>query len=115
MNALSHQIKLTASHSRVFSIAGIITLAAAMLIDTGTPTIHLMLLVFLLLVSGIPHGALDYHLGCKIFKRRLGRRWMVWFLAIYLIGMSGVIAIWISKPVLSLSAFLLLTLSFRQW
>ena len=110
MNALSHQSKLTASHSTVFSITGIITLAAAMLIGTGTPTIHLMLLVFLLPVSGIPHGALDYHLGCKTFKRRLGRRWTVWFLAIYLIGMSGVIAVWIYKPMLSLSAFLLLTL-----
>ena len=110
MNALSHQSKLTASHSTVFSIAGIIALATAMLIGAGSPTIHLMVLVFLLPVFGIPHGALDYHLGWKTFKRRLGRRWMVWFLAIYLVGMSGVIAVWISKPVLSLSAFLLLTL-----
>ncbi len=110
MNAFSQQSKLTASHSMVFLIVAIFTLATAMLIGTGTPTIHLMLLVFLLPVSGIPHGALDYHLGSKTLEHRLGRRWLVWFLAIYLIGMLGVIAVWIAQPVLSLYAFLLLTL-----
>ena len=110
MNTLGYGSKLTAVHTTIFSIAGIVTLAAALLIGSGTPTMHLILLVFLLPVSGIPHGALDYYLGWKAFRQRLGRRWTAWFLGLYLIGMALVIAVWIYKPVLSLSAFLLLTL-----
>ena len=110
MNAFSLQSKLTVSHSALYCIASVITLAAALLIGTGTTSIHLILLVILLPISGIPHGALDYHVGWKTFRRRLGRHWKVWFLAIYLFIMSVVIAVWMVKPVLSLFLFLLLTL-----
>jgi Brp/Blh family beta-carotene 15,15'-monooxygenase len=91
-------------------MAGIGVFLAVILVGAGTPTIHMMLLVFLLLICGIPHGALDYHIGYKTFRRRLGRRWAVWFVTTYLIVMLVVTAVWMVKPVWSLFAFLLLTL-----
>lgn len=110
MNHAALESILTTRHSTLFVVTGIGTLFAAALIGAGTTMIHMMLLVLLLPISGIPHGALDYHIGLRTFKGRLGRWWSAWFVTIYLIIMSMVIAVWMAKPVWSLSAFLLLTI-----
>ena len=110
MNAATRHDTLTPTHSAFFVTAGITTLVAATLTGAGTSAFHMTLLVLLLPLSGIPHGALDYHVGRETFRPRLGRRWAVWFVAIYLITMLGVIAVWMVYPVWSLFAFLLLTL-----
>lgn len=110
MNAATRQSFLTTSHSALFAMAGIGTILATTLIGAGTPTLHVMLLVFLLPICGIPHGALDYYLGYKTFSHRFGRRWAVWFVTTYLIVMLAVTAVWMVKPMWSLFAFLFLTL-----
>lgn len=110
MSTATRHSMLTSIHSAFFVTVGIGALVVVTLIGAGTPMIHMTLLVLLLPLSGIPHGALDYHVGRKTFGRRLGRRWAIWFVAIYLITMLGVIAVWMFNPVWSLFAFLLLTL-----
>lgn len=110
MNTATRHNFLTTSHSVIYAMAGTGTLLAATFAGAGTSTFHLMLLVFVLPICGIPHGALDYHIGYQTFRRRLGQRWAIWFVTIYLIVMLAVIAVWMVQPVWSLFAFLMLTL-----
>lgn len=65
-------------------------------------------LMLVLLVMGIPHGALDFFLDQKISNTRTLRH-TVLFLSRYLLNMLGYAVIWYLAPPLAIVLFILLT------
>ena len=78
-------------------------------LGTGSTFHHLVLLMVMLPLLGIPHGALDDKLGKDVFSRRYPRSWRLLLFTVYLGMMGVVIAIWNAFPTASLAAFLVLT------
>ncbi len=102
--------KWTIRHAIVFSCIGVAVLAGSALFGVGSTEFHLTLLVVLLFVLGIPHGALDYALAKQFLRPQLNRSWGIWFVAFYLLIMGIVLAVWWIHPGASFAAFLALTL-----
>ncbi len=61
--------------------------------------------VALLLIGGLPHGAMDAYLAVRIFPKKLS--WILSFTAVYLILIGAFLVIWRLAPNLSLTVFLL--------
>jgi Brp/Blh family beta-carotene 15,15'-monooxygenase len=97
-------------HAAVFSSLGFVVLACSAFFGSGATGWHLTLLVILLAVVGIPHGALDYALAKQFLRPRLGPGWVIHFLAAYTLVMAAVLVFWWIHPTASFVAFLALTL-----
>ncbi len=95
--------------TRLFVLCALTATAAVFLFGPGTSGAHLTLLLLLLPVTGIPHGALDYALARVLFRQRYGRYWAFGFVSLYLLAMALVLVIWEFQPTFSLGAFLVLT------
>ncbi len=93
----------------LFAGLGLVTVTIATLFSPGQTAHHLILLLLLLPFLGIPHGALDYALAQRLFRRRWGRAWGPVFVALYLLAMGLVLIVWHYLPTFSLAAFLALT------
>jgi Brp/Blh family beta-carotene 15,15'-monooxygenase len=76
---------------------------------TGSLALHLLILVLLLPLLGIPHGALDYPLASSFLLERFGLRWSIVFVLSYLVCMAVVIIAWWIFPIQSFGFFLILT------
>ena len=60
-------------------------------------------------LTGMPHGALDGRLGRIWLLPKIGRAWVVWFAAAYLLVTGVVLLAWLAFPVASLVGFLLVS------
>ncbi len=99
-----------ARHAFVFSCIGVAVPVGSALWGSGSTELHLKLLIVLLPLLGIPHGALDYVLAKQFLRPRLGGGWALYFLAVYMLVMAIVVVAWWLHPTASFIAFLALTL-----
>ena len=106
---MTHRIWL-ARHALVFSCIGTAALAGSAFFGPGSTELHIKLLIVLLPFVGIPHGALDYALARQFLQPRIGRGWVLYFLATYMLTMAIVLVVWWIHPTASFVAFLALTL-----
>lgn len=74
-----------------------------------SPALHWGFLFLLIAVLGVPHGALDHHVGQSWLKPRQGSRWWLSFGVFYLGLLLIVLLSWLWQPELLLSLFLLLS------
>ncbi|RYY17867.1 MAG: hypothetical protein EON55_01090 [Alphaproteobacteria bacterium] len=63
--------------------------------------------VALVIVLGVPHGALDVEIGRNLFRDRLGRAWFPAFALPYLTLVALVLVAWHVAPAPTLAAFLI--------
>lgn len=65
--------------------------------------------VGIIVVLGVPHGALDVEIGRTLLRRRLGRAWFPAFATPYLALVAGVLVAWQRVPEATLAGFLALS------
>ena len=70
--------------------------------------IELLVVASLILVLGVPHGALDTIFARQIYGIQTLRGWIC-FGAIYLLLSALVVAVWLIQPAIFLLAFLLIS------
>lgn len=58
---------------------------------------------------GIPHGALDFALGRRLYKPAFGNSWWLFFLLSYLGCVLAVVYLWLLFPLMSFSFFLVIS------
>jgi Brp/Blh family beta-carotene 15,15'-monooxygenase len=97
-------------HALVFTAIGTAVLVFYAFFGSGSTGQHLILLIILLPIFGVPHGALDYPLAKQFLFPHLGQSWPYIFLAGYLLVMAIVLIVWWFYPTFSFIAFLTLTL-----
>ena len=70
--------------------------------------IQLLILIPLIIILGLPHGALDVYIARHI---GLWQNWkeLVLFSVLYLLIAAGVILLWLLQPMVSLISFLLIS------
>ncbi len=83
---------------------------SALAIVAETPSILAQSIVLLILVGliGLPHGAFDLHVGRSMLKTRLGGAWAPVFVSAYLAVCALALAFWILTPWMGLAILLLL-------
>jgi len=91
-----------------FSVAALLLTAASLLLPTPDPRLELLALAALIVVLGVPHGALDPIFAAAKYRLRDPGRWAVFALA-YLAVAALVVAIWRISPTLFLAAFLVMS------
>ena len=62
--------------------------------------------VTVIVILGVPHGALDVEIGRNLLRGRLGRWWFPVFAGPYLLLVGSVLLAWSWMPVATLAAFL---------
>lgn len=60
-------------------------------------------------IAGLPHGALDYRAAGSLLRPKVGQWWPLCYVASYLAMAGSVVWLWTLTPVISLAAFLLLS------
>lgn len=93
----------------VFVGVSALALFAAPLLESWGNGIAMAVLVVLTAVIGMPHGALDLVTAERLFLPRLGRRWPLYFSAVYLAVALVIAGTWIMFPAPSLYLFLCLS------
>jgi len=93
----------------ILRITGLIMVGGAILLDGISADLELYLAVGLILVLGIPHGAMDFKIF-KELKNPIAKKGMLFFYGSYL-GLMGVYAlIWWLAPILALGIFIMVSL-----
>ena len=84
-----------------------ITTALAIIIALSQPpsSVQSILMVMLVALLGLPHGAYDLEVGKRIFRRRFGRHWWLGFGVAYALLAFAGLGLWLVAP---LPALLLL-------
>lgn len=102
----------SAQHLR---IQGLLFCAVALIVTAISgllPRLHaqdeLMVMAFLILVLGVPHGALDTVFAQNIYHVRSAKSWIL-FAAAYLTPAVLVIALWQVSPILFVVSFLIIS------
>jgi Brp/Blh family beta-carotene 15,15'-monooxygenase len=94
---------ITAERGPAFALA--VAAALAVQLALGEQDVFLPVVLGLILVFGMPHGALDLALARSLWPlETLGRHML--FLALYLASAAVVLAVWMLSPALALVAFL---------
>ncbi len=88
-------------------LAGLVSLASHVL-GRLDPRAELLVLGLLILVLGVPHGALDLVLARRLYQLRSAKQRVAFVLA-YLFLAALVVALWIHSPGLFLAVFLLIS------
>jgi len=93
-----------------FSLLAILLSALTITIRPLNQTTELFVMAALILLFGVPHGALDTVFARRIFRLRTIRGWLI-FTLVYLALVLLVILLWQAAPVLFLSGFLVISLA----
>ncbi len=93
------------AHMRGASVATL-ALTLLLVVFPVPQSVQLVVLVSVVAVLGVPHGALDHLAGAHLFRPHLGASWLPIFLAAYVAVCGLVIAFWIRFPLAGLLGFL---------
>ncbi|NJN46545.1 MAG: beta-carotene 15,15'-dioxygenase, Brp/Blh family [Candidatus Competibacteraceae bacterium] len=93
----------------VFCVMALLAIGLNYLLNEPALEVQLVALALPVAILGIPHGALDYALGRRITRPRLGPYWPMVFLPLYLLIASLVVVLWGLMPAFSLAVFLLIS------
>jgi beta-carotene 15,15'-dioxygenase len=96
------------AQSRVFCVLAACTTAASWWLPRLTPAAELALLVSLIVLVGVPHGALDPAYFSLSSQGASRRRWLV-FAARYVALAAAVLVTWLMWPLAALGAFLVMS------
>lgn len=87
----------------------LVILAGAALGPIPLPA-QVAVLVLVVALLGLPHGAADVLVARRAFRPRLGRIWQPLFAVAYLGPAAGVIVLWWQAPLVALAGFLLIAI-----
>lgn len=90
----------------VFAVAALATAVACALLPRADAARELIVVAMLVLVAGVPHGALDAVLARRLHPLRGVVRWLL-FVVAYLLIAATVVALWLASPGVFLGVFLL--------
>jgi len=99
-------------HPQLFAILSAISLAITFpyLIGTGIPeTGEYLIFAFFVLVTGIPHGAVDHIVAAQVFGLRPSFGDQAWFYGSYLLTMLLFAGLWILSPIAGFLLFLVIS------
>lgn len=99
----------TDKHGRLFLAMAVFGLALAALMPLPSSETTLLAMLALVVVLGVPHGALDLIYAVKLFSLHTPVGWLV-FLAGYLLLAVSVVAVWHAAPTLFLVGFLAISM-----
>lgn len=93
------------TQSLVFCVLAVCTTAASWWLPRLTPGAELALLISLIVLVGVPHGALDPAYVSHSLRGSIRRGWLV-FAARYVALSAAVVVVWLVWPLAALGAFL---------
>lgn len=99
-------MKAIDAQGAVFVAAALATTAATVVLPPTDHNGELIVVALLVLLAGVPHGALDALLVRRLYRVDGSGAWSV-FVVAYLLLAAAVVALWIVLPVVFLGAFLL--------
>ncbi len=91
--------------SKVFLVVSLTTLCVAFLLASDTNTPSALLLILMIAIFGVPHGALDTLFAQQAFELNTVQRWTK-FVAIYLLLSLLVFTFWLLFPTVFFIGFL---------
>ena len=92
----------------IFFLLSVLLIALHMRMPALDQTVERLILIGLIVLLGIPHGALDITLAKSLYNIQYPRQWIA-FVCLYLLLAASVFFIWWIAPTLFLSAFLLIS------
>jgi Brp/Blh family beta-carotene 15,15'-monooxygenase len=92
-------------HSLATSLTSIVLAVAAMLGFMIKDDVVLPMLALTVAIVGVPHGALDHLTGARLFESTFPKRWMTYFLTVYLAVAVVVVWGWTVAPTATILAF----------
>jgi Brp/Blh family beta-carotene 15,15'-monooxygenase len=92
----------------IFCFAALFMAAFAVVLGSLDSQVELILVAVLILILGVPHGALDTLFAWKIYRLQTLRAWAFFGVAYLLLALS-VVGLWFVFPVVFLCGFLLIS------
>jgi Brp/Blh family beta-carotene 15,15'-monooxygenase len=108
MAAETMRAEIVAGHSRFFMALCLVSLALALV--ANSQQYLLGLLAILVLTVGVPHGSLDHLCSSNVFPKLSWLQAKAVFLVLYAAMAAAVVVIWVFTPVVSLAAFLAISI-----
>ena len=88
-----------------FSVIASVLALATMGVPRFSELTELVVVAVLILLLGVPHGALDTVFARELYNIRTSRGWLVWAFA-YLLPVILVVSLWHASPLIFLALFL---------
>ncbi len=95
-------------HSIVFIVLSVAVTFGAVLLPRFNEQAELFVLTALIVILGVPHGALDTLFAQRLYRISTVRGWLM-FGAIYCIAASLIVGVWFFAPLVFLCGFLIIS------
>lgn len=102
-------LKNTQLHSISFSLLAMVAIALSWQVAVVNQPILLLVLVVLITVLGVPHGALDTLFAKQHWQLSSAKNWIIFLIAYSLLG-ALVVGFWLWKPLLFFIGFIVISI-----